>query len=118
MDVQELRIRQSDLNTKRMLDLMAVSSIQGGMPLYLHAVTRLLREQRIKQQEAGTSFNYLAFKQSLEDEDFSAGQRAPLEQRLDTPESFMAKEHVVPVSKGWSKKQRQRFMIAGDTATS
>ncbi|KAF7553838.1 hypothetical protein G7Z17_g3336 [Cylindrodendrum hubeiense] len=95
--VEELRINESDLNTKRMLDLMAVSSIHGGgMPLYLHVVTRILRDLRIQQQHFGTNFNYSAFKQALEAENLSEGQRAPLQQRLETLESFMVKKQADP----------------------
>lgn len=93
--VEELRIKESDLNTKRMLDLMAVSSIQGGgMPLYLHVVTRILRDLRVQQQHLGTSFDYGAFKRALSYENLTDGQRAPLQQRLDTLESFMVKKQA------------------------
>ncbi|TWU79079.1 hypothetical protein ED733_008658 [Metarhizium rileyi] len=93
--VEELRISQKDLNTKRMLDLMAVSSVGGGgMPLYLHIVTRILRELRIEQQQKGGYFDYSAFRRAIQAEELTPGQKAPLEQRLDTLESFMAKEDV------------------------
>lgn len=58
--VQELRLSQSDLNTQRMLDLMAISSVQGGsLPLYFHVVIRILRELRLQQQQNGGSFSTL-----------------------------------------------------------
>ncbi|EFZ01563.1 AAA-like domain protein [Metarhizium robertsii] len=95
VEVEELRISQRDLNTKRMLDLMAVSSIQGGtMPLYLHIVTRILRELRVQQQKKGGHFNYRAFRKAIAAAELSPGQSGPLEQRLDTLESFMAEEDV------------------------
>ncbi|KAH6610108.1 p-loop containing nucleoside triphosphate hydrolase [Trichoderma cornu-damae] len=97
--VEALRINQSDLNTKRMMDLMAVSSVQGGMPLYLHVAQRILRDLRIEQQSNQTTFNYREFKKRLMDETLAAGQLQPLQQRLDTLESFMVKEQVVDVSK-------------------
>lgn len=78
-----------------MLDLMAVSSIQGGgMPLYLHVVTRILRDLRVQQQQLGTSFDYGAFKTALKHENLTDGQRAPLNQRLETLESFMVKKRA------------------------
>ncbi|KAL6910252.1 hypothetical protein GGI43DRAFT_5236 [Trichoderma evansii] len=92
--VETLRINQTDLNTKRMMDLMAVSSVQGGMPLYLHVVQRILKDLRIEQQESNTTFNYRKFKKRLMNEDLAAGQLGPLQQRLDTLESFMVKEQV------------------------
>ncbi|KAG5914687.1 hypothetical protein E4U42_000362 [Claviceps africana] len=95
--VQELRLSERNLNTRRMLDLMAVSSIQGGgMPLYFHVLTRILKEMRIQQQQTGGGFNYRAFKQALASEKFSKDQNGPLMQRLETLESFMAREHVGP----------------------
>ncbi|POR36349.1 Uncharacterized protein TPAR_03449 [Tolypocladium paradoxum] len=92
--VEELRFDESDLNTRRMMDLMAVSSVQGGMPLYLHVVTRILRELRISQQNSGGLFNYGAFKRALEHQELTPGQKVPLQQRLETLESFMVKEQV------------------------
>lgn len=93
--VEELRLDESDLNTKRMLDLMAVSSVQGGgMPLYLHVVARILRDLRIDQQKSGGNFDYTAFRRTLELQDLTPGQMSPLQQRLDTLESFMPREQV------------------------
>lgn len=85
-----LRINQSDLNTQRMLDLMAVSSIKGGsLPLYLHVVSRILRDMRVKQQTSDSEFDYVAFKGLVSLEDLKEGQMVPLQQRLETLESFM-----------------------------
>lgn len=97
--METLRIDQTDLDTKRMMDLMAVSSVQGGgIPLYLHVVQRILRDLRIEQQERSTAFNYREFKKRLMNEDLAAGQLGPLQQRLDTLESFMVKEQVANAS--------------------
>ncbi|KAM0486215.1 hypothetical protein ACHAPX_000919 [Trichoderma viride] len=98
VQVETLRINQSDLNTKRMMDLMAVSSVQGSMPLYLHVVQRILRDLRIEQQQKSTTFNYLEFKTRLMREDLATGQLVPLQQRLETLESFMVKEQVINVA--------------------
>ncbi|KKP00657.1 hypothetical protein THAR02_07246 [Trichoderma harzianum] len=78
VSVEELRINQSDLNTKRMMDLMA----------------RILRELRTEEQSNGTTFNYREFKRRLMDETLAVGQLQPLTQRLETLESFMVKEQV------------------------
>ncbi|KAL2121843.1 hypothetical protein VTJ04DRAFT_2298 [Mycothermus thermophilus] len=86
--VEELRLNESDLNTKRMLDLMAVST-GGNLPLYLHVVQRILRDLRIEQQRTGSRFNYTAFKKMLHAENLTEMQLAPLKQRLETLESFM-----------------------------
>ncbi len=90
-----------------MLDLMAVSSVQGGsIPLYMHVVTRILRQLRIMQQKSNTAFKYRDFKRYLDAEDLTPSQRCPLQQRLDTLESFMSKEenHLAPSGGGKKKK--------------
>src|SRR4051794_13214278 len=63
--IERLHINQSDLNTKRMLDLMAVNQDDGAMPLYLHAITRILREMRLIQQKTNGFFNYADFKRKV-----------------------------------------------------
>lgn len=121
VEVQELRLSQNDLNTNRMLDLMAANSVQGGtLPLYLHIVIRILRELRLEQQKTGGSFNYRAFRKAIDAEELTPGQKIPLEQRLDTLESFMAKEDVAEskiIHQG--RKNRSKFdpMQLQDTAT-
>ena len=86
--VEELRIDQTDLTTKRMFDLMAVNS-EDAIPLYLHSVTRILRDLRIAQQQSERPFHYGEFKKLIEALDLTSGQKAPLTQRLDALESFM-----------------------------
>ncbi|RSL41529.1 hypothetical protein CEP54_015790 [Fusarium duplospermum] len=93
VSVQELRLGQADLNTKRMLDLMAINSGQNGrMPLYLHVVARVLRESRIQKQQQGGTFDYHGFKRALEAENLTESQSIPLHQRFETLESFMVKQ--------------------------
>ncbi|KAK8016250.1 hypothetical protein PG993_014439 [Apiospora rasikravindrae] len=92
VSVEELRLRESDLNTKRMLDLMQVGG--GSMPLYMHVIQRLLRDMRLEQQKNGTDFNYFRFRNSLAQEDLTQQQSIPLQQRLDTLESFMVRNQV------------------------
>lgn len=87
--IEPLSIREQDLTTKRMMDLMAVKKGET-MPLYMHVVNRILRELRLKQQQMGGSFDYRAFKAMLAQEDLTDSQRVPLAQRLETLESFMA----------------------------
>ncbi|KAK4161427.1 hypothetical protein QBC43DRAFT_323637 [Cladorrhinum sp. PSN259] len=93
IQVEELRLNESDLNTKRMLDLMAVST-GGNLPLYLHVAQRILRDLRITQQQTNTGFNYTAFKKQLALENLTDMQLAPLKQRLDTLESFMVESQA------------------------
>jgi hypothetical protein len=92
--VEALSIDQSDLSTKRMLDLMAVNQDEGQMPLYLHSINRILRELRIKQQKDGGSFDYAEFKHLAIDSNMTPHQLAPLNQRLDTLESFIPRSQI------------------------
>jgi hypothetical protein len=87
--IEPLQLRDSHLNTSRMLDLMAVG--ETNVPLYMRVVGRILREMRLEQQANGGSFNYARFKEKMLREDLTDMQRAPLNQRLDTLESFMVK---------------------------
>ncbi|RGP69695.1 p-loop containing nucleoside triphosphate hydrolase [Fusarium sporotrichioides] len=81
--VEMLQINQADLNTQRMLDLMAISSIKGGgLPLYLHIVSRILRDMRIKQQRTGATFDYAAFKAQVEQQDLSEAQTSGVKSPL------------------------------------
>ncbi|KAG8166428.1 hypothetical protein KVR01_002117 [Diaporthe batatas] len=87
--VEPLSIRERDLTTRRMMDLMAVKKGEA-MPLYMHVVNRVLRDLRLRQQQTGGPFDYRAFKAMLAREDLTESQRVPLSQRLETLESFMA----------------------------
>ncbi|KAM0348447.1 hypothetical protein ACHAP4_010962 [Fusarium culmorum] len=113
--VEELRINQSDLNTRRMLDLMAVSSIQGGgMPLYLHVVGRILRDMRIAQQQTHSAFDYEAFKTAIAAESLTEGQLLPLQQRLENLESFMVTEQTC--TNGPASKPKKKSKEKGNTS--
>ncbi|KAK1768941.1 hypothetical protein QBC33DRAFT_448798 [Phialemonium atrogriseum] len=115
--VEELRLSQLDLNTKRMLDLMAVTS--GNMPLYLHVVNRILRDLRITQQKSGKGFDYTTFKRMVQAEDLTKDQLAPLKQRLDTLESFMVEDQAKAYNmwakerSGHSPKQQRKHEAQG-----
>ncbi|RAQ99312.1 p-loop containing nucleoside triphosphate hydrolase [Stemphylium lycopersici] len=89
VSVEPLQIDSHALNTKRVLDLMAVKPEEGSVPLYVHTVNRILREMRMSQQATGTRFDYQAFKEEILAADLSPAQLAPLSQRLAMLESFM-----------------------------
>ncbi|KAH7555666.1 hypothetical protein BM1_07289 [Bipolaris maydis] len=89
VNVEPLQIDSYDLNTKRILDLMAVKPEEGSIPLYVHTVTRILREMRMSQQATGARFDYQTFKAEILAADLSPAQLAPLSQRLAMLESFM-----------------------------
>ncbi|PYH98224.1 hypothetical protein BO71DRAFT_371757 [Aspergillus ellipticus CBS 707.79] len=96
--VDPLQIDETDLNTKRMMDLMVVGQDEGPIPLYMHTVQRILREMRIAQQQAGSQFNYNEFKQKILGANLTPGQLEPLKQRLDTLESFMPQAQTISAS--------------------
>lgn len=111
--IEPLRINQSDLTTKRMMDLMAVNPDDGPMPLYLHAITRILRDLRIEQQQTNEHFNYLEFKQRVEDCAMTQAQLMPLTQRLDTLESFMPKSQTLKTGAAASRKKKSSRAESG-----
>ncbi|RDW67341.1 uncharacterized protein DSM5745_09207 [Aspergillus mulundensis] len=85
--VEPLAIDQSHLNTKRMMDLMAVNS--DDVPLYMESVKRILREMRMVQQNVDGGFDYADFKKRVNGCGLTPAQMGPLQQRLETLESFM-----------------------------
>ncbi|KAF7593728.1 hypothetical protein BBP40_010903 [Aspergillus hancockii] len=99
--LEPLQLDQSNLTTKRMMDLMAVEQEEGPMPLYMHTVKRILREMRIVQQKNQTPFDYQGFKGKILDAGLTPGQLEPLKQRLDTLESFMPQTQLPQF---WKKK--------------
>ena len=113
MKIEVLQINQSHLTTARMLELMAVKQEDGGMPLYLHSITRILRELRLEQQAFGGDFNYLAFKERIADASLQPGQLAPHTQRLDTLESFMPRSQT----ESSANKSQTRQTVAGNDWT-
>ncbi|KAK5625704.1 hypothetical protein RRF57_001420 [Xylaria bambusicola] len=98
--VEALRLDQSDLNTRRMMELMVFDRAQ---PLYASVIQRILRDMRLSHQDKPGRFNYREFITKLEDEPLSADQKRGLRQRLDTLQSFMVAEQVKPFPWGMSK---------------
>ncbi|KAI1271573.1 hypothetical protein F5Y07DRAFT_413424 [Xylaria sp. FL0933] len=89
--VEALRLDQADLNTKRMMELMAFDSTQ---PLYAQVIQRILRDMRLEQQDKEGTFNYSEFVRKVDNEKLSPDQKRGLQQRLDTLESFMVPAQV------------------------
>lgn len=117
--IEELRINETDLNTKRMMDLMAVKE-GGGMPLYLHVVARILRDLRLQQQRTGSAFQYATFRAMIELEQLTVAQKGPLLQRLDTLQSFMVKEQAeaaLPTKTGKQENMQRNPQISGNDWT-
>ncbi|KAI0814223.1 hypothetical protein GGR55DRAFT_500263 [Xylaria sp. FL0064] len=89
--VEALRLDQADLNTKRMMELMAFDRAQ---PLYAQVIQRILRDMRLEQQDKEGAFNYSEFVRKVDNEKLSPDQKRGLQQRLDTLESFMVPAQV------------------------
>lgn len=97
VQIEALRINESDLNTERMNVLMGVNKSQsagGSQPLYLGVIERILRELREEQQEKGGAFNYGKFKSRVKEAALTDAQLGPLQQRLETLESFMVERQA------------------------
>lgn len=83
---------------------MAVNQANGPVPLYVHTIYRILRVMRLKQQETGGTFDYVLFKKHVDAAGLSFDQLRPLQQRLDTLESFMPQgQTIAPPSKAKGK---------------
>lgn len=87
---------------------MAVKPEEGSIPLYVHTVSRILREMRMSQQATGASFDYQTFKTAILAADLSPAQLAPLNQRLAMLESFMPP--VGDMRKGGNQKSHKGTM--------
>lgn len=75
---------------------MAVNSHSShSMPLYMSVINRILRELRIEQQAHNTPFNYGKFKHAIDQAALTESQLAPLQQRLETLESFMVQTQAL-----------------------
>ncbi|KAI1173382.1 hypothetical protein F4777DRAFT_557903 [Nemania sp. FL0916] len=103
VEVEALQLDQTNLNTKRMLELMAFDRAQ---PLYAQVIQRILRDMRLEQQTNPGNFNYREFTRRVEEERLSPDQQRGLRQRLDTLESFMVDSQVNP-AQGRKKAEEQ-----------
>ncbi|PYI17564.1 hypothetical protein BO99DRAFT_463114, partial [Aspergillus violaceofuscus CBS 115571] len=119
IEVAALQIDQSNLNTQRMLDLMAVGQENGPIQLSMHTVQRILREMRIVQQATNGEFDYQEFRRRVMVSGLTPAQLEPLKQRLDTLESFMPQllrnAWLTPqrISRGsdWQPKARRLIIV-------
>lgn len=78
---------------------------EGSKPLYLQVVQRILRDIRLEQQKKGSQFDYAKFKSALAREKFLEGQQGPLQQRLETLESFMVRERPDPTGRSFGRQR-------------
>jgi len=85
-----------------MLDIMALK--EDDAPLYGQVLLRIIREMRTAEQKKSppAPFDYRLFKKMLTNSGLTPSQLVPLEQRLDTLESFMAPKGSPGTS--WNQK--------------
>ncbi|MCJ1308201.1 hypothetical protein MMC25_001854 [Agyrium rufum] len=98
-EVIPLLFRDEQLDSERLMTLMAVKTKEGSIPLYMEAILRILRQMAIEGR-GSKGLNYQKFKLCLEAESFNRDQNGPLKMRLALLESFMTTlQTKVPVDK-------------------
>jgi len=86
--VVPLLLKESQLNTQRMLRLMAFSDKGGAVPLYMEVIIQILLQMAM--ESAGRpGLNFAEFKARLETEEFAKMQQGPMKLRLSLLEGFL-----------------------------
>lgn len=114
INIKCLQIDQDDLNIRQMLNLMSVNYKDGLTPLYIYTISHILCKIRIVQQEAGTRFDYTGFKDRINKAGLTPSQRLPLDQYLETLESFIFRSQTtLPTQNAKSLKQKGKVQTKG-----
>ena len=87
--VEPLLLQQRYLNVERLMTLMAISSTEGQIPLYIRVVLQILREMA-REPNLKPGIDYRDFKRRILAKDLTPAQLGPLNLRLDLLESFIA----------------------------
>lgn len=87
--VEPLLLQQRYLNVERLMTLMAISSTEGQIPLYIQVVLQILREMA-REPNLKPGIDYRDFKRRILTKDLTPAQLGPLNLRLDLLESFIA----------------------------
>ena len=87
--VEPLLLQQRYLNVERLMTLMAISSTEGQIPLYIQVVLQILREMA-REPNLKPGIDYRDFKRRILAKDLTPAQLGPLSLRLDLLESFIA----------------------------
>lgn len=101
--VEPLILKQQYLNVERLKTFMATDSGEGGLPLYMQSVLRVLREMAAE-PDAKPGIDYLTFRTRVERLDLSLGQKIPLGLRLDLLQEFI-EEH--PPKRGDKRQEKK-----------
>ncbi|KAB8290080.1 hypothetical protein EYC80_010406 [Monilinia laxa] len=84
--VVPLYLNEDQLDSSRILKLMAFDPNADNVPLYMGAVMSIIREIAM----SGVKFTYTIFRQRLADVRWTAGQEIPLNMRLQMLDTFLA----------------------------
>ncbi|KAK6611215.1 hypothetical protein H4I96_02813 [Botrytis cinerea] len=84
--VVPLYLNEDQLDSFRILKLMAFDPNSDNVPLYMGAVMSIIREIAM----SGVKFTYTLFRQRLADVRWTAGQETPLNMRLQMLDTFLA----------------------------
>ncbi|THV43760.1 hypothetical protein BGAL_0950g00010 [Botrytis galanthina] len=84
--VVPLYLNEDQLDSSRILKLMAFDPNSDNVPLYMGAVMSIIREIAM----SGVKFTYTLFRQRLADVRWTAGQKTPLNMRLQMLDTFLA----------------------------
>ncbi|KAI0430898.1 hypothetical protein F5Y09DRAFT_355490 [Xylaria sp. FL1042] len=111
--VEALRLDLADLNTTRMMELMAFDQ---APPLYAQVVMRILRDMRLEKQGKSGGFSYSQFMSKIREVNPSC---YGLNERLSTLENFMVPAQVNPLvrydgsqsSTDWTPKAGELLII-------
>lgn len=86
LTVEHFVLQDRHLNVERMLKMMAFDEAEGSVPMYMQVIQRILRDTAI----SGKAFSLKKFLLDLKKEDFTPGQEAMMNMRLNLLQSFMA----------------------------
>ena len=90
VDVKSLYIKQSNFNTKQMLNLMIVKQNDEFTFLYVHTINRIFKKMKIVQQKFDIFFKFNEFKRQIVCANLMSIHLVSLNQRFDTLKNFLA----------------------------
>lgn len=87
--VYPLFLDEQDLNTQRMLKLMAFSGSDGAVPLYMEVIMNILKEMAMDRPADAIGFDLNKFLLNVKLQKFDLGQKGPMQLRLNLLDAFM-----------------------------
>lgn len=87
--VHPLFLDEQNLNTQRMLKLMAFNGSDGPVPLYMEVIMNILKDMAMDRPANATGFDLNKFLLNLKLQKFDLGQKGPMQLRLNLLDAFM-----------------------------